>query len=182
MMTGRHRLTNAGVIDMAKTERPLYSLEFPHATHDFYKPVAADLTTITDWSPSLTRQEFAEESDINTIMARYEQQPWPLKPLTEEAFVDFTEIPDNLLDTLTQLEAAKDSFMRLPAKVRREFDNDPLSFVAFASDPNHLDQMREWGLAPIPEPQEALVPTGAPSAPASAPIAPPSSPAPAPAK
>lgn len=106
--------------------------------------------------PSLTRQEFAEDCDINTLMARYEKtgvinhfnnaQP---------RYIDLTDKPADLQDALNILAEAKDAFMRLPALTRREFDNDPAKFVDFASDPKNLDKMREWGLAePLPTPPE----------------------------
>lgn len=113
-----------------------------------------------------TRQEFTDECDINNILARYARQgidPRQAPPLT--SYVDWTEIPDNLQDALQMLETAKEQFMMLPADVRREFDNDPVSFVAYASDPENIDQMREWGLA-APKKVEPLPPDPAPPDPA----------------
>lgn len=110
-----------------------------------------------------TREEFAEDCDINVIMARYEKtgvisHNSPREP----RYVDFTEIPDNLQEALTMLDDAKASFMELPASVRREFDNDPMQFVEYASDPSNLDQMREWGLAP-PRAASVSPPVGEPA-------------------
>jgi len=51
--------------------------------------------------------------------------------------------------------------MSLPATVRRDFDNDPMQFIAFAENPENLDKMREWKLAPpkplAPAPQEVRI-------------------------
>lgn len=98
--------------------------------------------------PSLTRQEFAEECDINTIMARYEaggaithvNKAMPI-------YMDMTDMPD-LRQSLDIMREAGIAFAALPAKVRREFDNDPQKFVDFAQAPENLPRMREWGLAP----------------------------------
>lgn len=114
-----------------------------------------------------TRQEFAADCDINVIMARYEKtgvisHMSPRKPM----YVDFSEMPDSLQDALSMLEEAKSSFMTLPASVRAEFENDPVSFVTFAADPKNLDQMREWGLAPPkgePEPLPEVPPASSPA-------------------
>lgn len=106
-------------------------------------------------SPSLTRQEFAAECDINTLMAQYEKtgvinhfnsgQP---------QYYDFEAVPD-LQQSLHIMRDATDAFMRLPAAVRKEFDNDPTLFVEFATDPKNLEKMREFGLAaPAPEPEK----------------------------
>lgn len=122
-----------------------YSMAVPH------KRVPADIG-----GPSLTRQEFTEECDVNALMARYEKSGvWPMPPPNAEPrYLDLTEVPDfrSAMDMLRDAEAA---FMTLPAKVRREFDNDPRAFVDFAQNPDNLAKMREWGLAApevVPDP------------------------------
>lgn len=120
--------------------------------------------------PSLTRTEFAEECDINVLMARYEKTgilPTNMNGNVPQ-FLDVTEIPD-YRTTLDMLNDASAAFMALPATVRREFDNDPLQFVEFARDPENLPQMRTWGLAPPeaapPEPMRVEVVNPAPPPP-----------------
>lgn len=125
--------------------------------------VHAPVELLIDPEEGRTRQEFAEDCDINVIMSRYEKTGVinHFSPRSLD-YVDFSEIPDNLQDALQMLEDAKASFMTLPASVRTTFDNDPLRFVAFASDPKNLDKMREWGLAPVPEPDPAPAPAPSP--------------------
>lgn len=98
---------------------------------------------------SMTRQEFADECDVNVLMARYEKTGvWPLPPLdAKPRYLDVSDVPDlqGAMQVMIEAEAA---FMSLPAIVRKEFDNDKLKFVEFAQDPANLDQMRIWGLAP----------------------------------
>lgn len=99
--------------------------------------------------PSLTRQEFADECDINKLMAQYEKTgllPSHLNP-TKGRYLDVSNVPD-LPTALSLLADATDAFMALPATTRRDFDNDPVKFIHFAEDPNNLDKMREWGLSP----------------------------------
>lgn len=105
--------------------------------------------------PSLTRQEFAEECDINVLMARFDGAlADPMRSVRLPVYYDFTEMPGSLMEAMQVMQTGQEAFMRLPATVRREFDNDPAAFVDFASDPANLDQMRTWGLAP-PKPPEA---------------------------
>lgn len=140
----------------------------PRAYYDFYKTSGAD-TAVLSGGPSLTRQEFAEECDINVLMARYETVgALPANVLAREPmFYDFTSKPDDLMQTMDMLAAARDAFMTLPARVRKEFDNDPVVFVDFASRDENLDQMRAWGLAaPVEAPPVPSAPAGAPAAPA----------------
>lgn len=102
--------------------------------------------------PSLTRQEFADECDINNLMARYEKTgliPTHLNP-AEPRYLDVTDVPDLMLAHQV-LQDATAAFMSLPALVRREFDNDPVKFINYAEDKTNLPKLREWGLAP-PEP------------------------------
>lgn len=101
--------------------------------------------------PSLTRQEFADDCDINTLMAKYETTG-TINHFNRQTpqYLDLGDVPD-LQTSLSILHDATAAFMQLPATVRREFDNDPVKFVQFAADEKNLDKMREWGLAaPIP--------------------------------
>lgn len=105
--------------------------------------------------PSMTRQEFAEDCDINTIMAKYDGYlSDPLRSMRTPVYVDFTELPDTLMGTMALVQEASDAFYRLPAVVRREFDNDPVAFADFAADPANVGRMREWGLAAPEKPAE----------------------------
>lgn len=124
---------------------------FPLANNDFEKTngLPRSAHEFRCVGPSMTRQEFADECDINTIMARYEAHlADPMKSIREPLYYDFAEIPQDLLGAMEMLRRGEEAFMTLPATVRREFDNSAAAFVDFAADPNNLDQMRAWGLAP----------------------------------
>lgn len=144
---------------------------FPVASNDFVKSNGLsykDHCTVTE-GPSLTRQEFAEECDINSLMSRYDAHviggPGNLRP-KEPIYFDFADAPQTLMEYMQFQKDAEAQFMLLPAVVRKEFDNDPIEFVAYASDPGNIDQMRSWGLAaPKPEPVAIPVPGEPPSSP-----------------
>lgn len=113
--------------------------------------------------PSLTRQEFAGECDINALMAQYEKTgllPQAAVNRSEPRYLDVSDVPD-LQSALFLLSEATNAFMALPAITRREFDNDPVKFIEYAENPDHIDRLREWGLAPPkpvpPAPQEVKV-------------------------
>lgn len=117
-------------------------------------------TGIRNDEPSLTRQEFSDECDINVIMAQYERTGVISHVSKREPlFLDMTGVPDfrTAMDMMVEAEKA---FMSLPAKVRKDFDNDARNFVDFAVNPENLDKMREYGLAPPApeEPPEAVPP------------------------
>lgn len=123
--------------------QPLRSAYVPHDPVDEYND-----------EPSRTVQEWAADCDINNLMAQYERtgvlNHWNHGQQGE--YLDLSDVPD-LRQALEHLDVANQAFMRLPATVRREFDNDPAKFVEFAQDRENLPQMRTWGLAPAePEP------------------------------
>lgn len=152
----------------------------PMAAHDFIKANGLgpkDTATYND-EPSMTRQEFAEECDINTIMAKYDSYlSDPMRSIREPMYLDLTAMPSTLMESMEILNRARDAFYALPAVVRREFDNDPVLFADFAADPENVGQMREWGLA-APEkapdaPMKVEVVNPAPPPPDEAPPEPP---------
>lgn len=107
--------------------------------------------------PSMTRQEFSDECDVNRIMANYEKNGiWPVQAgMVEPRYLDLTVVPSDLVTAMNQMIDAEAAFMTLPALVRKEFDNDAVKFVEYASNGDNLEKLREWGLAPpqaAPEP------------------------------
>lgn len=123
--------------------------------YDFYKTNGDRSSDMGSWEPSLTRQEFAEECDINTIMQRYEAGGAVSHVNRHEPIYLDTTLYPGLQASMDLFRQAAKEFNALPAKVRREFDNDPQKFVDFASKEENLPKMREWGLAEpekVPDP------------------------------
>lgn len=113
---------------------------------DFYK-TSGVRDDLDHFEPSLTRQEFADECDINTIMERYEASG-VISHVNRATpvYLDTVGYPD-LQGAMDQFREATLAFKALPAAVRREFDHDPQKFVDFASDEKNIPRLREWGLA-----------------------------------
>lgn len=121
--------------------------------HGSYRPHGR--VSVDFGGDSRTRQEFAAECDINTIMSRYNKTGVVshVNPSTPR-YLNLSGLPDFQAAMQLMIEADQ-AFAGLPAVVRREFDNDPSKFVAFAEDGENLPKLREWGLAPpekAPEP------------------------------
>lgn len=122
--------------------------------------------TLTCKGPSLTRQSFAQECDINYILRKYQKTG-----LVEHVnkfqgnYADLTDIP-TYQDALNKVIEANDAFSSLPSSIRKRFGNDPEEFLAFVSDPTNADEMVQLGLAhklPIPpSTTEPLSPEDAP--------------------
>ncbi|QCQ85035.1 internal scaffolding protein [Blackfly microvirus SF02] len=106
--------------------------------------------------PSLTRQEFLADCDINTIMAQYEKTGVISHVNNgQPQYLDVTDVPD-LAQAIEVVKSAEAAFMRLPASVRREFDNDPVQFVDYVQNAQESDRerLREWGLIPPLPPEK----------------------------
>lgn len=94
-----------------------------------------------------TKTEFADDCDINKIMARYRKTG--VLPDTARAaaarYGDFSEIPP-YQEMRNRMIAAEELFAALPAVVRKEFDNDPGLFIQSAQTPEGRERMVKLGL------------------------------------
>ncbi|WNK14436.1 MAG: internal scaffolding protein [Microvirus sp.] len=102
-----------------------------------------------DFGPSLTRQEFLEESDINHIINQYETDG--INRLTqngaEPIFGDFSDPALNDYHHAQNLiQGAQNLFEALPARTRERFNNDPASIIAFTQDPANTKEAYDLGL------------------------------------
>lgn len=99
--------------------------------------------------PSLTQQQFKQESDINYIVERsaetgYLTDPF-VKPSRLPMYGDYSDIPD-FISANNIMTQAQEDFMKLPSKLRKEFDNDPNKFLQFMSSEGNLERAIELGL------------------------------------
>lgn len=96
--------------------------------------------------PSLTRQEFTDECDINQIMKNFEETG--VLPVNDRTplYWDADAVPVDLQAALNQVAYADELFMQLPATVRKEFENNAVKFVHYCSNPENTKQLKEWGL------------------------------------
>lgn len=113
-----------------------------------YAAVRPHERVVTDCgSQSRTRQEFKKECDVNELMRRYQKTGiLPSGGSKEPRFLDCVDVP-NFQEAMQLFIDAEAAFMRLPALVRRDFDNDAEKFVVFAQNADNVGKLREWGLA-----------------------------------
>jgi len=106
---------------------------------------------------SLTQQQFKEDSDINTIVARARRTGIlgdpnaPRKPM----FGDYSNSA-SFLEMRNYIATANQRFEALPAKLRRRSGNDPLQVVRFVEDPENKEEAIALGLLPKPVPGEPV--------------------------
>jgi len=100
--------------------------------------------------PSRTKQSFAAECDINTILAKYAKTGLIEHVKRYGGF--YGDLP-NGADFQTHLNAViagQDAFNSLPAKIRDKFHNDPAQFLAFVDDVENAEEMVTLGLREKP--------------------------------
>lgn len=103
-------------------------------------------TIITE--PSMTKQSFGPECNINTILSRYAKSGVIEHLNNREGFYgDFAEIPD-YQTALDIVYTAEDQFLQLPAQVRKFFNNDPSFMLAYMQDPKNKKTCQTLGLLP----------------------------------
>lgn len=97
-------------------------------------------------SISMTDPSFADECDINILMAQYRSSELiPHVTRYQGQYGDFADAPDYLTAQIIILEA-NEAFMSLPAHIRTKFDNDPAAFLDFVHNPDNKEEMRNLGL------------------------------------
>lgn len=116
--------------------------------------------------PSMTKQEFQAECDINNVIKAFSQTGMFKHVSTRAAEGAYTDLPEafDFQESLHEVQRAREAFMTLPAKIRSRFGNDPAEFLSFTHDPNNLEELRTLGLAnPPPLPPRPVVVTIAPT-------------------
>ena len=101
--------------------------------------------------PSLAKQSFKKECDINHIMSKY------LKTGLIEHVAKYNgkygeSLPADFeyQDACNAVLEAQDIFMSIPSDIRRKFNNDPAEFLEFVNNPENIEKMYDMGLAKRP--------------------------------
>lgn len=102
-------------------------------------------STFSFSKPSLTKQSFRDECDINNILRKFNVTGQLPAGSVQPQYGDFSGITD-YQSALNAVMAAQDSFLELPAKVRAKFGNDPAVFLDFVSDEANKDELKALGL------------------------------------
>lgn len=130
-----------------------YSFYRPHARVQEDGGIVNHVTGEVSYPPSMTKQEFVAECDINNIIKAYTQTGQINHISAKAAQGTFEDLPDpiDLQESLAIVQHAEAAFMALPAKVRDRFHNEPGEFLEFMGDPRNEQEARDLGLLnPLP--------------------------------
>lgn len=102
--------------------------------------------------PTLTVQSFANDTDINQIIARA-LSGHDITQINERVakYGDFSNVP-NYQDALDLVRRAEDMFKLVPSKVRDRFENDPAKMIEFLQNDANRPEAIELGLVKAPTP------------------------------
>lgn len=93
-----------------------------------------------------TKTDQKDSTDINKIMAKYEQDGTILHRAKQTpTFGDFTSATD-FMSAVLQVKEAEAQFSQLPAKIRDRCRNDPAVFLDWVYDPANAEELAELGL------------------------------------
>lgn len=101
--------------------------------------------------PSLTQQQFKEESDINNIIASVNAAGVVNNPLwagsRQPLYGDFSFIQESdYMQAQNKLIEANTLFSELPAKVRQRFNNNPADLLHYLENNPDYEEMVNLGL------------------------------------
>ena len=108
-----------------------------------YGPKAVVKTAVG--KKTMTKQSFAEECDINNIMAKY-QKTGLIDHYNRNAPQYGFATSHDFRESLELVKKAQDMFDELPSQIRRKFDESPQKVLAFCEDPNNRSEMAVLGL------------------------------------
>lgn len=129
---------------------------FLRTPYSYDRKAASDRSGLKCEDVSRAQQQFAEESDINTIVKRFGLTGELPKDVPVPSQGDFTEVVD-YKTAMDLIRKADEAFGMMPSSVRDRFANDPQRFLEFTSDANNREEARKMGLLkPVPEPAKPV--------------------------
>lgn len=104
--------------------------------------------------PSMTQQQFKEETNINNIMKKYQSTGLFTHINPKEAkFGDFTNVEDYQI-SLHKVMQAQEEFKMLPSELRNKFQNDPAKLLHFMETASEEDLIKYGFKDPVQSPIE----------------------------
>lgn len=120
-------------------------MPFLRTPYNYDREAASDDSGLMCTDPSLAQQQFREDSDINTIVKRFNLTGEIPQGVNVPRYGDFASVYD-YHSAMNLVRSADSAFMQMPADVRARFGNDAGAFVDFVSDPANAAEAEKLGL------------------------------------
>lgn len=133
--------------------------------YNYDRDAVSKATGLACLDPSMAKQEFKAETDINTIVEQFGLTGQMPSNARMPTYGDFSVVTD-YQTAMNAVRSADEAFMALPAALREYFSNDPQTLLEFVSDDSNRPEAEKLGLIPTPSltpssPEKALAPEGA---------------------
>lgn len=125
---------------------------FVRAAYNYDVEAASDESGLVCPEPTLAKQAFAEEVDINTIVKRFGLTGELPEGVRAPMYGDFTGVPLDYHTAANLIAQANEAFDAMPAEVRARFQNDPAQFADFFNDEKNREEAVRLGLV-VPAPK-----------------------------
>ena len=119
---------------------------FCRSPYNYDMDLASDKHGLKCEDPSLTQQQFKDESDINTIVDRFMKSGVMPNPVNMPQYMDYEGVFD-FQSAMNTVRQADENFMRMDAKIRARFNNSPQEFLEFFGNPENAEEAIRLGLA-----------------------------------
>ena len=133
-----------------KSQEKSFAVPFLRSAFNYDREKASEESGLSCGDPSRTQQSFAEESDINTIVRRFNLTGELPSHFRAPQYGDFDGIAD-YQSALNQVMAANEAFMSMPAGLRARFHNNPQNLIEFLSKEENREEAVRLGLLRPPE-------------------------------
>ena len=144
-----------------KTESKISDIKFRSAYSPHFR------VSFETSGPSLTKQSFKQECDVNNILKNYNKtgvMPENFNP-GEYRDLDGTDYQEYM----QTVASANSMFEELPSALRKRFKNDPAQLLSFVHDDKNVAEAQNLGLLR----DDYIPPSAVPSLPLVEPLAPP---------
>lgn len=133
-----------------KSQEKSFSSPVLRSAFNYDRDAASLESGLACLDPSRTQQNFAEETDINTIVKRFNLTGELPSNFRAPQYGDFDGVAD-YQSALNQVIAANDAFMSMPAGLRARFHNNPQNLIEFLSREENREEAVKLGLLKAPE-------------------------------
>lgn len=120
-------------------------MPFLRTAFNYDRNAASDESGLACLDPSMAKQAFKAECDINTIVRRFGVTGELPTGVRMPTYGDYTGLTD-YHTALNAIAQANEAFDAMPAEIRKRFNNNPGEFVDFCSDEANRDEAMKLGL------------------------------------
>lgn len=133
------------------------STPFLRSAYNYDRDAASDEAGLKCEDVSRTKQSFADEADINTIVRNFGLTGSLPDNYNPPQYGDFEGIAD-YQSALNAVIAADDAFMQMPPNLRERFHNNPQNLIEFLASENNYEEAVSLGLVQARSGEQKLDP------------------------